>query len=374
MSDEQHDADRLRTVLDQPAALSVGLEEEVMLLDRETLDLAPVAAQVLARLDGDGRFKPELPAAQVELITPPSEGVAQAGQSLAGARADLEAAAAGLALPAAAGVHPFTPAEGVLNPDERYRHTREEYGPVARRQLVFGLHVHVRVNGAERALAVYNALRSYLPDLAALGANAPFIAGRDSGMASVRPKISELLPRQGVPPAFADLEELVAALEWGAAAGALRHRGMWWWELRLHPEFGTVEVRVPDQQTTVNDSEAVAALTQCLVRRLADRHDAGQPLPAHPTWRIAENRWSAARHGLDGQMADLDSGEPRPTRERLRGLVDSLAPEADALDARAALDHARELVERNGAERQREVAEHGDLSGVVRDLAERFRA
>jgi len=344
-----------------PATPTVGVEEELMLLDAETLDLAPRAADVLARLEGDARFKPELPAAQLEQLSKPAEGTSGLAEQLTAGRRDLAAAAHGIGLLAGSGAHPFAAAEGELNQAEAYALTREEYGPVARRQLVFGLHVHVRIGGAERSLVVYNALRSYLGEIAALAANAPFHDGRDTGMASIRPKISETLPRQGVPPAFSGLDELAAAFEWAAAAGVAPKPRMWWWELRLHPIHGTIEARVPDQQSTVGETVAVAEFVCALVRELAARHDAGEPLPVHPTWRIAENRWSAARHGLDGYMADLDTGERRHTRERLAELIELVGAEG-----------ASSLAVENGAMRQREWAAEGGPEAVVRALAARF--
>ena len=368
------DTDRLRASFDAPAPLTVGIEEEVMLLDAASLDLTPRAEEVLAAADGDARFKLELPAAQLELVSRPCETVGEAAAQLHSGRAALARAAGGIGRLAAAGAHPTAAPEGVLNHHERYRFTREEFGPVAGAQLVFGLHVHVRVSGSERAVAVHNALRSYLPELAALAANAPFHAGRDTGLASVRPKVSELLPRQGVPPAPASIGELAEAWRWGALAGTVPRPRQWWWELRLHPVLGTVEVRVPDQQTTVAESAAVAAVVHSLVATLAERFDAGEPLPVHPTWRIEENRWSAGRHGLEGTLADLDSGEARPVRERLCGLLAELGPTADRIGCAGELEGAGRLVEENGAIRQREVGRSAGLDGVVAWLADRFLA
>jgi len=366
------DTDRLRATFDAPAPLTVGVEEEVMLVDPADLDLLPRAADVLAAAGSDRRFKLELPAAQLELLSEPCATVAEVALQLADARRALAGAARGVGLLAAAGAHPLAGPEGALNEHERYRFTREEFGLVARAQLVFGLHVHVRVSGAARALAVHNALRSYLPELAALGANAPFYGGRDTGLASVRPKISELLPRQGVPPAPGDLSELVQAWRWGAAAGTLPGPGQWWWELRLHPTLGTVEVRVPDQQTTVADSAAVAAVVHCLVATLVERHDGGELLPVHPTWRIAENRWAAGRHGMEGTLADLDTGERVAARARLRLLLSELEPAGARLDCGQELARAHGMTERNGAQRQREVAREAGLDGLVRWLAGQF--
>ena len=301
----------LRAAFERPGPGTVGLEEELMLLDAETLDLAPHAAEVVEAL-GDPRFKIEMPAAQLEIVTAPHATVAEAAAELAQARADLAAAAAPRFRLAGAGAHPFAAGSGPLNPGPRYEAIEAEYASVAHRQLVFGLHVHVAVPGADRALAVYNALRSYLPQLAALAANAPFYEGRDSGLASVRPRISGLLPRQGVPPALDSFEAYAEALRWCGFDDPRQ----WWWELRLHPVFGTLEVRVPDTQTTVEETAAVATVIHDLVQRLADR-----PEPIHESWRIDQNRWSACRHGLEGEMTDLVTGERRPTRELLGGGV-----------------------------------------------------
>ena len=355
----------LRRLFDEGADRppTIGVEEELMLLDPETLDLTPRAADVLDRLGGDPRFKPELPASQLELLTDPVDGLGDLAAQLAAGRRDLASAAEGIALLAGSGAHPFAAPEGELNQTAAYRLTREEYGLVARRQLVFGLHVHVRVGGAERSLAVYNALRSQLGEIAALAANAPLHDGRDTGLASIRPKISETLPRQGIPPAFSSVEELAGALEWAAASGAAPEPRMWWWELRLHPVHGTIEVRVPDQQTSVAETVGVAALVRELVLGLAARHDAGERLPVHPSWRIGENRWSAARHGLDGSMADLETGARTPTRERLLEIIGDLGAEA-----------ARPLATENGAIRQRRWAAESGAVGAVRALADRFLA
>lgn len=343
-----------------------------MVLDPHTLDLAPRAHQLLSALEGDTRFKPELVAAQVELVTTPSATVAEAAAQLREGRRRLTEAAAGRVRLAGAGAHPFASETGVLNDAESYRHTRTEYGWVARRQLVFGLHVHVRVRGAERAVAVYNGLRSYLPELAGLAANAPFYTGVDTGMASIRPKISEKLPRQGVPPALAGVEDLARALAWGARAGVLAGPRTWWWELRLHPFHGTVELRVPDQQSTVAETAAIAAVAHSLVARLAERYDEGERLASQPSWRIEENRWSACRHGLAGTFADLDTGEPRGAREQVAELLSEIEPAAADLGCLDELAMARELAERTGAERQREAGSEGGAEAAMRWLAERF--
>ena len=335
----------LRATFDAVEPFTVGLEEEVMVLDPETLDLAPDAQAVLGAVDGDPRFLGELPAAQVELLTPPAATAAEAIGRLRRTRSDLLAAAGDRWRFASAGLHPFAAPEGELNEDPRYEPTRSRFGAIARQQLVFALHVHVAVGGAERTLAVYNALRSYLPDLSALAANSVWHDGRDTGFASFRPMIGQRLPRQGVPPALTSWDDYAEALRWGDVSGRFQ-RSSWWWELRPHPLIGTLEVRAPDAQATIADTAGVVALVHALVKHLAALHDAGEALPVASSWRITENRWDAARAGLGAELADLDTGAAYAVRERVRQLIDEL-PVEDAL-----ADDARALAARNGAERQ----------------------
>ena len=364
-------AEELRAVFAAVEPLTVGLEEELMLLHPETLELAPVAEAALERLGGDPRFKRELPAAQLEIALDPARSVGEAIAALAAARRDLAGALAGLAVPAAAAVHPTSPVGGALSDHPRYDRTRSEYGPVAARQVVFALQVHVAVGDADHALAVYNAARSYLPLLAALAANGPFYGGRDSGMASVRPKICELLPRQGVPPALASWAQYAAALSWGARTGFFPSRGAWWWELRLHPRHGTLEFRVPDAQSTVHDAAAVAGVVQALVARLLERASAGEALPVQETWQIEENRWSACRHGVEGVMVAPETDLVAPTRELLASLLDELSGHRARLGLDGPFARARELCRANGAMLQREVAAAG-VGALPGWLAARF--
>jgi carboxylate-amine ligase len=362
----------LKATFDTAEQYTVGIEDEVMLLDPDSLELAPRAPEVLTRMDGDPRFKLELPASQVEIVTPASRGAPDAAAALMEGRRELARRTAGHALLAGAGVHPFSSGVGELNRLPRYERTLEQFGAVARRQLVCALQVHVSVPGADRALAVYNAARSYVPWLAALAANAPFYEGRDTGLASVRPKLSELLPRQGIPPAFASWEDYAAALAWGATSGVSPDPSTWWWELRLHPRFGTLEFRVPDSQSTVADAAALAAIVQGLTIWLGERHDSGERLPVAPSWKLEENRWSACRYGVEGSMADPDTGVSRPTRERLADLIETLAPVVSTLGDDRSLRHAVGLAQANGAILQRRVADDGGPAAVARWLADRF--
>ncbi|MFL5831389.1 MAG: YbdK family carboxylate-amine ligase [Solirubrobacteraceae bacterium] len=371
-------ADELRAAFGGAERHMVGIEDEVMLLDPDSFELVGRAWQVLDLLGPDEtRFKLELPASQLEIVTPPTSDLDALAASLFERRRVLAGAAEGVARLACAGVHPFSPGVGELNQLERYEQTIAEHGPIAARQLVCALQVHVGVGDPDRALAVYNAARSYLPLLAALAANAPFYEGVDTGLASVRPIICELLPRQGVPPVISSWKAFADVLRWGAASGAFPTARTWWWELRPHVGYGTLEFRVPDGQATVGDAIAIAAVVQALVAWLGERHDAGEVLPVAESWQIAQNRWSACRHGVEGTMADLAAGgAARPTRAFLRELLDALAGPAAALGSEAWLSRAAGLITANGAIAQRRVAsaEGGDARGAAAWLAERFLA
>ena len=338
MPDSLPTAAELRAAFDRHERVTVGLEEELILLDPDTLDLAPHAREVVAALD-DPRFKIEMPAAQLEIVTEPHATVADAAAELAEARRTL----AQHARVAGAGAHPFASGHGPLNPGVRYEAIGAEYAGVANRQLVFGLHIHVALPGAERALAAYNALRAHLPDVAALAANAPFYEGRDSGLASVRSRISGLLPRQGIPPALDSFDHYAEALRWCGFDDPRQ----WWWELRLHPLFGTVEMRVPDTQATIADTQAVAMVAYELATRI-------EPAPRAASWRIDQNRWAACRHGLDAVMTDVHTAERATARERLTRALGTPPPEL------------------TGARRQREIAAERGLRGLVETLADEF--
>lgn len=363
-----------RAAFDERSDTTLGVEEELMLLDPATLELLPEAARAVDSLGDRERFRTEMPAAQVEIVTPVARDAPSIAAELHAARHTLGSACEGWARLAGSGTHPTAPVVGPLSHGARYEAIRTEYGWAAERGLVFGLHVHVGVRGADRALAVFNALRSHLPEIAALAGNAPFQDGRDTGLASVRPKIAEGFPRQGVPPSIASWRALSELESWGRAGGAFPDATQLWWEARLHPRFGTIEVRVPDQQATVAESMAVVAFAASLVAWLAERHDAGERLASHDSVRIAENRWRALRHGLAGTLLDLDTGEPEGTRRRVRRLIECCAPAGERLGATPHLADADALARHNGAERQRALAAERGLEGLIERLADLFAA
>src|SRR3954447_17218198 len=361
---------QLEAAFDHAVPLTVGVEEELMLVEAGSLDLAPVVDGVLDRFRGDRRFYRELRAEQIEMVTPVCSAAADACRELAHARRDLISRLEMQHRLLAAGTHPFSTRHGAITDGARYRQIADEYTFATRRSIVCGLHVHVAIAGADRALAVYNALRSYLPELAALGANSAFVDGYDTGMASIRPKLNEAFPRSGIPPLLSSWDELIRFIDWGRRGGLFPDASHCWWEMRPHPVHGTIEVRVADTQTRIDDTTAVVAVIQALAAMLAARFDAGEPLPLHETHWITENAWRAHRYGVRGWLVDLDTGCRVETRERLAALLDELEPHAHELGAETQLRDARTLVAGNGAERQRYVAEREGLRGLTRWLVE----
>ena len=366
--------ERCRAVFDQAPPFTLGLEEELMLTEPGSLALAPVNDAVLALFDDDSPYRKELRATQLELVTPVCATAAEACAALTGARERLVAALDGAVRLLGAGTHPTSTEWGTVSADERYQMLADEYEWATRRSVMCGLHVHVAVGGAERTLAVHNALRSYLPEIGALAANSPFAEGRDTGLCSIRGKLNEAFPRSGVPPAFRTWQQYVSLLDWGRAGGLFPDSSHLWWDLRLHPTYGTVEIRVSDTQTHVADNGAIAAFVQALVAWLARRHDAGERLPIGDYFRIRENAWRALRHGVNGWLVDLETGKREPTRERIAMLLDHLVPVAREIGAEEEIREARVLLGGNGADRQRYVAERGGLDGLLRWLVDETEA
>ena len=354
---EELTAEGWRALLDGVADHTIGVEEELMLLDPDTLDLLPAAARVRAELGDRVSLRTELAAAQVETASPVCATIGEAAQALARARRTLAPGVAGWARLAGAGTHPFAAPEGALIDDPKYAELIAEFPWVLPRQLVFGLHVHVAVRGADRALAVHNALRSHLPDVAVLAGNAPLHGGRDTGLASLRPKLSELLPRQGVPPAWSLVGGARGVRELGRdAAASSPPPASPGTSCAPTTSTGRSSCACPTPRARPRRRPACSRSPPRSSRWLAERHDAGERLPVHDAARIEENRWRAMRHGLGGTLLDLDSGEPQPARERVLALIDAVAPTADRLGGAAELGHARHACR---AQRRRAPARHG---------------
>jgi carboxylate-amine ligase len=362
---------RLRALFDRVAPFTVGAEEELLLVDAETLLPAPAAEYALALGAGDRRLAGELRSAQVEAVSPVCVSVADVARELASIRRLVARGLGPDVLVVGTGAHPLTREPGPISSAQRYRRIAEENPWAARHVLTCGLHVHVAVSGADRALAVYNALRSYLPELLALGANAPFHAGEDSGLATVRGKLNQGWQRAGVPPAFASWAELAEFVVWARDGGTLPDPGQQWWDLRLSAAHGTIELRVADTQTRVDDAATLIAMIQSLVCDLALRHEAGEQLPVHRDERIVENMWLAMRNGIGGHLIDLDTGARVWTADRLQDLASHLTPTATSLGCdRELLGIGRLVLDGGGAARQRGIVRRRGLEALLPGLAD----
>jgi glutamate---cysteine ligase / carboxylate-amine ligase len=351
---------------------TLGIEEELMLLDAGDLALTPGVERLVAAV-GDARVKPELMQCQVELATSPQATIAAAEDELRDLRSRVVRAGAQLGLGlAAAGTHPFSlPESQPLTVRDRYRELAAAVRYPLRREACFGMHVHVAVGGANKALRVMEAMLGDLPLLLAASVSSPFWRGEPTGLHSTRTAVFQSLPRSGLPPVFGSFEEYACGVERLVRAGALPDHSYLWWDVRPHPRFGTIEVRILDVQPRAGDSIALAGLVQALVRHYGRRDDLGERFADADRLLVAENRWLAARHGLHARFVDLGADTCVPARRALEELLDRVAGDAAALDAGDALDRIASIL-RDGtsADRQLALYRHGaSLETVVRALA-----
>ena len=350
---------------------TIGIEEELMILDAETLDLTN-AIEGLLEDTPNGEIKPELMESVLEIATSPCADTAEAGAQLRGLRSHVRASAAGRGLLiGAAGTHPFAMWEDqriVARP--RYRDLISALRFVARQEIIFGVHVHVGLDDPEKAIHVANGMRVHLPVLLALSANSPFWRADATGLASTRTPIFRAFPRVGVPPVYADWADYEERIAFMIASRVIEDYTYLWYDVRPHPDFGTVEIRVFDAQTRVEHTLGLAALTQAMVKELAEHFEAGEQLSDYPHEMIDENRWLAARHGLEGEVVDLPSRDRVPTKHLAVRLLDRMREHAQDLGSEAELAGIEDLLDRgNGAQRQRVVYEaNHDLREVVAEI------
>jgi carboxylate-amine ligase len=348
---------------------TLGIEEEVLLLDPRDWSAADAIDDVLAMLAP--HVAAETHACVAELRTDPHATVAAAAEELGRLRATLEdTLSRQLALRAAvAGTHPLLSGGDVTTSSStRYREIDATMRALAHREPTLAQHVHVAVPSAQIAVRVLDGLRPVLPVLLALSANSPFWRGEDSGFASIRTPIFGSFPRTGIARHFGDFSSYAHTVDQLLDGELIPDPQFLWWDARLQPRFGTVEVRVMDAQSRVADAAALAAVVQCLVRRCARREDRCAAVPEV----LAENRFLAARDGMDAVIIDAHTLARRPMRDAVEDLLDTCEPFADELGCRTELAAAAELAADPGAARQRRhAAEHG-LAEVLPWLAGEF--
>lgn len=362
------------------AGPSLGVEVELALVDLDSGALACVAPDVLAHVSTEHtsgehpKIKKELFECTVEVITGVCTTVAEARADLAESMREVqEAAALSGAGVIGAGLHPFTPWHALTISDgERYQRLVDRIAWPARRLTTHGVHVHVGVRSGDKAVATVNSLSGYLPIFLALSAASPYWNGQDTGLASTRTKIFEAMPTTGLPPHLHDWAEFNVFLDTLIEAGAVETVREVWWDIRPHPGYGTVELRMCDSMPTLWEIAALAALAQCLVTQFDRMIDGGETPPVPREWVRRENKWRAARWGVDAMLVIDESGHTRALRELVDALVEELLPLAEELGCRAELlDLRRIAAEGPSYVRQRRVmSETGSFPAVV----ERLRA
>ncbi len=356
---------------DRGAPYTIGIEEELMIVDAESLELVNAIESLLESAPA-GEIKPELMESVLEVSTDPCANTAEAGAQLRALREQVRATAASKNLTiGSAGTHPFAMWEDqriVARP--RYRDLVSALRFVARQELIFGMHVHVAVDDPEKAIHVANGMRVHVPILLGLSANSPFWRAEATGLASTRTPIFRAFPRMGIPPTYKDWEDYEARIEFMVNARVIEDYTHLWHDVRPHPNFGTVEIRAMDSQTRVEHTLGIAALVHGLVRELCEHFDAGKTLSRYPFEMLDENKWLAARHGLDGELVDLPAWDRVPARDLARRLLHRMREHCQDLGSHAELEAVEDLIERgNGAARQVVVYEaNHDLHEVVAEI------
>jgi carboxylate-amine ligase len=353
---------------------TIGVEEEFQLVDEHTGELVSRYDEVEEEIGHEVEVKQELLKSTLEVATHVHANVPEAieeARSLRGAI--LQAAAERGTRVVSAGTHPFSRYEHQeVTEGERYETILEEMQWIGRREVIFGLHVHIGLSSGHEAVAVAGAMRTWLPELLALSVNSPFWQGRDTGLASTRSKIFDAFPRSGIPPAFSSFEEWELTMERGARLGFFADETFIWWDLRLHPRLGTIEIRVCDAQTRLESVAAIVALVQSLVALLSEQYEREGALSIQPVMLVSENKWRAVRYGLDTDLVDLEHDTERPAREAVLELVERAEPYARRLGCAEELAGVAAIAARGtGADEQRAtLAEEGTLLAVVRRLSE----
>jgi carboxylate-amine ligase len=353
---------------------TVGIEEELMLLDPETLDLVPGIEAVLAAVPEDrrGQVKPELFQSVLEIATPPCADIPEAAAQLRLMRELVCSIAAGEGMAVgAAATHPFGLCDEQLITDrERYRDLVADLGFIATRELIFGTHVHIGIDSPDKAIYVADGIRRYLPLMLALSSNSPFWEGTDTKMQSARTPVFRAFPRQGVPPHYGSWEIFSGRIGQMMRSGAIDDYTYMWWDVRPHPNLGTVETRIFDQATSIEDTIAFAALTQSLAHRMAEAYADGEPLWEVPWELVDDNKVRAALRGMDGRLLDLSQRTHVPAVELAERVLGEIEANAAELGCSAELARIGEIVKSGtGAKRQLAAYERlgGDLRALVRD-------
>jgi carboxylate-amine ligase len=364
-------------------AYTLGVEEEYQLLDPQTFDLVQHIDTMLEAVTGhelEARINAELMQSVLEITTPVCHNAGDVMRWLTKLRGYVtEIAHEQNTRVGSAGTHPFSLFERQrITAKDRYHALIDQMQYVARRELIFGMHVHVAVDDPEKAVQVVNGLLPHLAPLLAMSASSPFCRGEPTGLASSRQMVFSAFPRSGPPPRFRDYADYASVVGQLERAGCIADYTHIWWDIRLHPRLGTIEIRICDAVTRVEDAVAIAAYCQALVKQLSERHDAGEDIPSYHRILTSENKWLAARYGLEAPVMDLRTASRNrvPVARLIRRTVTDLRPHARELGSERELEGVLEILGRgSSSDRQLRIYNaNRDITEVARAIAEATEA
>ena len=360
---------------------TIGVEEEFQIIDPDTLELRSHVVQLIssaaARGVGD-LVKQEMHQSIVETGTKICENVSELRLEMHRTRSELVMAAESTGLQvAAAGTHPFSSwIDQVISPGERYQHIVEEMGQLARSLLIFGMHIHIAMPDKQTTVDMMNMVRYFLPHLLALSTSSPFWMGRNTGLKSFRTTVFRRFPRTGVPEMFDSWSAYENYVNLLIKLNCIDNGKKIWWDVRPHPTYGTLEFRMFDTTTKVEEAVSIAALTQAIIVKLHRLYTHNQSWRIYRRALIEENKWRAARYGIEGKLIDFGREEEVPMRELMYELLELIDDVVDELGSRGAIDYIHTILnEGTSAERQLRVYQQtGNLKDVVRHLVAETRA
>ena len=362
---------------------TLGVEEEYQLLDSETFDLVQHIDTMLAAVTGhelEARINAELMQSVLEIATPVCRNAGDAMRWLTTLRGYVtEIAREQSTRVGSAGTHPFSLFERQrITAKDRYRALIDQLQYVARRELIFGMHVHVAVDDPDKAIQVVNGLLPHLAPLLALSASSPFWRGEPTGLASSRQMVFSAFPRSGPPPRFRDYEDYASVVGQLERTGCIADYTHIWWDIRPHPRLGTIEIRICDAVTRVEDAVAIAAYCQSLVKQLCEAYETGAEIPSYHRILTSENKWLAARYGLQAPIMDLATGRRnrQPVAQLIRRRLRELEPHARELGSERELEGVLEILGRgSSSDRQLRIYNaNRDIVEVAREIAEATEA
>jgi len=350
---------------------TLGIEEEFQILDSDTLHLRSQMSKIIegGKVHLQERIKEELHQSIVEMGTNVCENINQARDEVSYLRQQVISLAADEGLKvAASGTHPFSQwHEQLITNNPRYDAIIDELKDVARGNLIFGMHVHVAIPNREEGLDILNVARYFLPHLYALSTNSPFWEGRDTGFKSYRSKVFDKFPRTGIPPFFNSIQEYDKFVDILVRTNCLDNTKKIWWDIRLHPFFPTVEFRICDVVMTVDEVTCIAALMQCIVAKIYKLHKKNQTFKSYRRLLLNENKWRAARWGVEAKLIDFGKEEEVPFNQLMNELLEFIDDVVDELGCRQEVNYVYQMIEQGaGADRQLQVyKDTGDLRKVA---------